>query len=67
MRDDLSQIVVNGIQMQIRSLVDLNAHWPEIRGRLEESIEREEIADNDLRKIVNWLVILGDKTLYRLD
>ncbi|MEM5585272.1 hypothetical protein WNZ15_22640 [Roseibium sp. AS2] len=67
MQDDRNWIVLDGTPVQIRNLVDLNAHWPLIRERLQSAIKNEEIADPNLRNMIEWLVVLGEKTLFRIE
>ncbi|MEO9528879.1 hypothetical protein [Roseibium sp.] len=67
MQYDRSWIVLDGTPVQIRNLVDLNAHWPLIRERLQSAIKNEEIADPNLRNMIEWLVVLGEKTLFRIE
>lgn len=67
MQNDRNWIVLDGTPVQIRNLVDLNAHWPLIRERLQSAIKNEEIADPNLRNMVDWLIVLGEKTLFRIE
>lgn len=65
MQNEANVIKIGEISLEIKSLVDLHNHWPEISNRLRQAIEGGEIEDEDLCKIVEWLIILGDKTLFR--
>lgn len=67
MQEDRSRIILNDKTVRIRNLLDLNAHWPQIRSRLEVAINENEISDPNVSRMVEWLIILGDKTLYRLE
>jgi len=59
-------IEIDGTSIEIKNLVDLHTHWPKIRDRLELAIENDEFSDPNLRKIVEWLIVLAEKTLFRM-
>lgn len=67
MQNQHADIIINGTPVKIGNLVDLHAHWPLIRHRLQDAIESDEIGDTELCKIIEWLVVLGEKTLFRID
>lgn len=62
-----TQITINNVSIEVKNLLDLHSHWPEIRARLDQAVSSPEIEDAELKKIVRWLTILGDKTLYRIE
>lgn len=65
MQNEVTVIKIDEATLEIRNLVDLHTHWPKISNRLHEAIESGELEDQDLQKIVEWLIILGEKTLFR--
>lgn len=67
MNDKSSRITLGGNEIRIESLVDLHTHWPLVRERLQNAMDTNEIEDQDLCKVIDWLVVLGEKTLFRID
>lgn len=67
MQNEHNHITINGTPVQIKNLVDLHAHWPLVHKRLQQAIESGEIEDPELCKIIEWLIVLGEKTLFRIE
>ncbi|GAA0774600.1 hypothetical protein E1180_14140 [Roseibium denhamense] len=65
MPQEATVIRIGDTYIEIKSLVDLHKHWPEVSARVNKAIEEGEVEDQNLCKIIEWLVILGDKTLFQ--